>query len=171
MKIGVITFVLLIVMIPNIDTIAGLTFDRFLTSFEERGLVSALLSSRDEFFRLNLNAYIDSANDLLSVLVASGYSGLISYFENNFPNNYKYSVEMDFVDIITWYGFFGIACVFAMYYSCIKEIKITRDIAVLFSLLLIISFFVGHVLASGMLGPILGIAFLYFSQKKDEIKQ
>ncbi|WP_270804871.1 O-antigen ligase family protein [Aeromonas sp. QDB66] len=127
-------------------------YDRFIFMYENRGLLGALISGRDEFFR-NIAPYFFNS-DLLTLSFGFGTKGL-AIFE-------KPLVEMDWFDMLFQFGFIPTFLYFSMFFVLLKDlhgIKVNEfsynaDLksAALIStyILLCTSFISGHVLLNGV---------------------
>lgn len=129
-----------------------------------------LTSSRSVYLSLTTKQISSSINGLIIDLIGGGY--YLSFFKPY--EMYKRSViEMDWFDFYFSYGLVGVI----VYVSYLKNsivnyfrLKYTECIKVVFTILLIYSFFAGHILFNSMTATILSMCIVYFEYNYKESK-
>lgn len=147
---------LLIIFLPPLLETTGI-LDRLMWFYQKKGFIGIILSGRDEFIIEAAAAYQQFANTI-DVLFGFGRAGLGEVA--------KESMEVDPVDLYFWHGIPGIA--YFLFVSCAflftsyKAMKQSTSLwgPAVFTinvLLIAVSFIAGHIITSGMLGPLWGL--------------
>lgn len=163
------TSICVVIMIFDILESIGL-LERIMFFYEKRGLIMIIWSGRDQFISDLMNAYIYNSN-LLEQLFGQGSAIGLKHIYG------KSSAEVDFVDALTWFGFFGLSmCSFFYLFLLIKSYKLAISMTSKYapclflvnSLLLLLSILSGHIWMSGTLGIAVGVfnSLLWFDSKK-----
>jgi len=132
--------------------------DKIMWILKEKGIWELIFSGRIEFVSKIIDAFMASAG-WFEYLFGIGTIGMSDYFTT------KYSAEVDPVDLFVYVGVVGSTIVYASVFLMIlpaflmgKQDRFLPPVVVLVNLiLLMLSVFSGHILNSGMLGPIWGL--------------
>ena len=148
---------LLIYFILDLLQAIGL-YDKVLWILKEKGVLGLILSGRIEFSEQIIAAFMSFAT-WFEYLFGIGTIGMSDYFFS------KYSAEVDPVDIFVFFGVFGSIIIYSLTwfmmlpaFTLLKKDRYLPPIIVLVNIILImLSFFSGHILNSGMLGLLWGM--------------
>lgn len=155
-KLTVTIFIGFIVYLTQISTL-NLNFaliERLLWIYDNKGLVSLLISGRDDFLIKGLDLFINKYSTI-EQLIGIGYFRL---------NEIAVHPEMDFFDVLFMFGFIGLIIVYVPFLviviSKIKPLKRSsnfRYVTLLSILIALISFFVGHLMFSVAAAPFIAL--------------
>lgn len=146
----------LIVFLPPLLDSTGI-LDRLMWFYQKKGIIGIILSGRDEFIIEAAAAYQQFAN-VIDVVFGLGRAGLGEIA--------KESMEVDPVDLYFWHGIPGIAYFLflssAFLFTSYKAMKLSTStwgpaVFTINVLLIAVSFIAGHIITSGMLGPLWGV--------------
>jgi hypothetical protein len=148
---------LLIYFILDFIQALGL-YDKITWILQEKGVLGLILSGRVEFSTQIINAFMAFAT-WFEYLFGIGTIGMSDYFFT------KYAAEVDPVDLFVYFGVVGslIAYFFLFIimhpaFSMFKSDKFFPPIIVLVNIILVmLAFFSGHIMNSGMLGLLWGL--------------
>ncbi|PCI59014.1 MAG: hypothetical protein COB35_12260 [Gammaproteobacteria bacterium] len=148
---------LLIYFILDLLHTIGL-YDKVIWVIQEKGVLGLLLSGRIEFSTQIIEAFM-LFSTWFEYAFGVGTIGMSDYFFS------KYSSEVDPVDLFVYFGVIGSTIVYFTYYimmlpafSVFRRSSFLSPIIVLVNMiLLLLSFFSGHILNSGMLGLLWGV--------------
>lgn len=172
MKLFVPAFILLVTLIIFIvDFLKGLgLYDKMVWVLSQKGVVGVIWSGRNDFSADLLSIYVNQST-LFQQIFGQGGGGVAEHV------GLKYSAEVDAVDTLVWFGFFGLLICLAMPIYFIRRAaktflngdSIYAPCVLLVNLLLLfLSQLSGHVWMSGTLGISLGLlnALLLLEDKK-----
>jgi len=146
---------LLFFLVPILESIG--IWHRFVWFYEKKGLLGIILSDRDVYIKVTVEGFYQFG-DVLKTIFGMGRTG-IGLFA-------KESVEVDLVDMYFWFG--SIGALFYIFlltlYTRISYLA-TREVnsqwgptvLVINITLFAVSLFAGHIVTSGMLGPLFGL--------------
>jgi len=146
---------LIFTLVPILESI-GIWY-RFAWFYEKKGLIGIILSGRDEYIRVVGEGFYQFG-DIAKTIFGMGRSG-IGLFA-------KESVEVDPADMYFWFGSIGalfyvflLTLYIRISYLATKEINSQwgPSILVINITLFAVSLFAGHIVTSGMLGPLFGL--------------
>ncbi len=154
----VVALIVLIISLFEILDQIGL-LGRFQFFYEKRGLIGIIWSNRDMFIAEAMSIYIHQS------------STVEQFFGQGIAIGLKHSVgkgsaEVDFVDVLVWFGFIGLSLCLTFYLFLISlSVKLTvRALSVhapviflVNSLLFLLSVLSGHIWISGTLGIAVGV--------------
>ncbi len=133
-------------------------------------LVRFLTSSRSVYLSLTIKQISNSVNESIIDLIGGGY--YLSFFKPY--EMYKRSViEMDWFDFYFSYGITGVIVYVSYFKNCIVSylfLEHTKCIKIIFTILLIYSFFAGHIFFNSMTATILSMCFVYFEYDYEKSK-
>jgi len=166
---AIILLITLIIFI--VDFLQGIgLYDKFVWILSQRGVIGIIWSGREAYALDLFNVYIDQST-LFQQIFGQGTGGVAEHLR------VKYSAEVDAVDTLVWFGFFGLLICLAMpVYFIDRAVKIFLHHSSLYApcvllvnlTLLFLSQLSGHVWISGTLGISLGLlnALLLLENKK-----
>lgn len=146
-------------------------YEKLLYTFEHNGIRGVIYSGRLDFTEAILSSFFDYAG-IFEYLFGIGILGISHICPD------KYFAEIDFVDMFTTIGIVGSLLIYFLHLSMlrilIKDSSIQNFavpiIVLVNALLILLSFFSGHIFNSGLIGPIWGLfnalAFLKLKQAK-----
>lgn len=148
-------------------------YDKMMFFLSEKGVLGIILSGRLEFSVQIIEAF-ESYAGVFQYLFGIGMVGMSEFFHS------KYSAEVDPVDLYVYIGITGSLLVYTMLVvmilpalSVFKKGGFFPPLIILINLLLVmLAFFSGHILTSGMLGLIWGLlnALVYVKYKEDDVE-
>jgi hypothetical protein len=164
----IITAVTIIILIFDILESIGL-LDRIMFFYEKRGLIMIIWSGRDQFIMDLIQIYMHQSSLFEQFFGQGSAIGLKHIYG-------KSGAEVDIVDTLTWFGFFGVMLCCCFYLFTLKvSARFTTNKCSLFapviflinSLLLLLSVLSGHIWMSGTLGIAVGVlnSLLWFESK------
>lgn len=125
----------------------------FFASLEKKGLLSMLLSGRDDFVNTKIVAVLDKWN-------------LFNYFFGGQDQN-LFLIEMDFFDLFLFFGLFGGLIYILFYFNTLFRVKKIYPFYVFFiGSFLILAFLGGHFFASAVNSLYLCLVGMYFYVSK-----
>ncbi|WP_088809669.1 MULTISPECIES: O-antigen ligase family protein [Listeria] len=135
--------------------IAG-TYDRMVYFYHlyDGNLVRLLTSSRSDFLEGGLSFFLDSLHPIFTVAFGQGFEYRLEQYGR------LGLIEMDFFDTLFGLGLFGILLLVTLlgYYGVIALKKQNRSLhSFLFFIIILYSFFAGHVLFSALSSTLLGL--------------
>ena len=158
-KLLVPTFVIVVFLIVYLIQIlesVGIWY-RLVWFYEKKGMLGIFLSGRDEFVAVAIDAFYQAAS-IPEIILGMGQTGLGELT--------KSSMEVDPIDMYFWFGILGLGF-FAFIFTVFTRISYlaTREklsvlgpgILVINLTLFAVSIIAGHILTSGMLGPLFGL--------------
>lgn len=165
---------LIFTLVPILESIG--IWHRFVWFYEKKGLLGIILSDRDEYIKYTVAGFYQFG-DVLKTIFGMGRTG-IGLFA-------KESVEVDPVDMYFWFGSIGaLFYIFLLFLYTRISYLATREVnsqwgptvLVINITLFAVSLFAGHIVTSGMLGPLFGLvngmAYAdYCLNKKDNPKK
>ena len=148
---------LLVYFILDLLQTIGL-YDKVIWILQEKGVLGLILSGRVEFSSQLIAAFMSFAT-WFEYLFGIGTIGMSDYFFS------KYSAEVDPVDLFVYFGVLGSLIIYSLLcfmmlpaLSLLKTKRYLPPVVVLVNIILImLSFFSGHILNSGMLGLLWGM--------------
>jgi len=150
------------------------SYDHIMWILSQKGIIGILWSGRDEFSADLLDIYIQQST-LFQQIFGQGGGGVAEHV------GLKYSAEVDAIDALVWFGFFGlIICLSINLFFIVKSAQLFQFRTSLMApcvllvniILLFLSQFSGHVWMSGTLGIGLGLLnALLLLEKGQEVKQ
>jgi len=166
---AVILIITLVIFIVDFLTGLGL-YDKFVWVLSQKGVIGILWSGRDVYSLDLLNVYVDQST-LFQQIFGQGTGGVAEHLR------VKYAAEVDSVDTLVWFGFFGLFICLAMplYFigraakTFLNQKSLYAPCVLLVNLILLfLSQLSGHVWISGTLGISLGLlnALLLLENKK-----
>ncbi|RXE95215.1 O-antigen ligase family protein [Pseudoalteromonas sp. PS5] len=166
MTIGV---VIIALVITDLLEALGL-YDRFMWVLSQKGILGIVLSGRDEYARDLLVVYVDYLA-FWQQAIGVGTAGIAEYLP------IKYAAEIDAVDVLAYFGFFGLLICFAFYIlTFVKaasqfvkcEAVYSPSVVVGTFILLFLAQLSGHVWISGTLGISFGcfVSLLWVDNEK-----
>ncbi|WP_340677838.1 hypothetical protein [Paraglaciecola sp.] len=146
--------------------------DKIVWVLQEKGILDLIFSGRLELVSKILDSFMSGAS-WFEYLFGIGTIGMSGYFTT------KYSSEVDPIDLFVYVGVLGSLIVYISVFIMIlpaflmsKKDRFLPPIIVLVNLiLLVLCFFSGHILNSGMLGPIWGLINGMIFVKMSPLKQ
>jgi hypothetical protein len=168
---AVIIIITLIVFIIDFLEALGL-YDKLQWVFSQKGVLGILWSGRDEYTQDLMNIYLNNSSVFQQVF-GQGSGGVAEHLPR------KYSAEVDAIDSLVWFGFFGLLTCLSINFYFIKQSAkyllhsksvIAPCVLLVNLLLLFLSQISGHVWMSGTLGISLGLlnGMLLIEYKKRE---
>jgi len=146
-------------------------YDKVIWILQEKGILGLILSGRIEFSEQLITAFMSFAT-WFEYLFGIGTIGMSDYFVR------KYSAEVDPVDMFVYFGILGSLIIYSFVcfmmlpaLSLLKKDRYLPPIIVLVNIILImLSFFSGHILNSGMLGLLWGMfnSLVFIEKAKKE---
>lgn len=169
----IIVFILLMLFLVPILESTGL-WGRLVWFYEKKGVLGLILSGRDEFIIAAVSAF-DGFTSLSQVIFGLGRTGLGLFA--------KESIEVDPIDMYFWFGISGgVFFVFLLtlftrlsYLATKEKDSYWGPLVLIVNLMLFtVSIVAGHIITSGMLGPLFGLvngmAYAdYYLKKKDNL--
>ncbi|HAD47901.1 MAG TPA: hypothetical protein DCF92_03575 [Idiomarina sp.] len=164
-----VALIAVVVFISQLLQAVGL-YEKFVWIVQEKGVLTLILSGRDEFARLVLDGFQLMASTF-NYFFGIGTSGISEIY------SVKYKAEIDPIDIFVVFGMVGlIVCavsLVAMNIEAFRKIRTPHFFApaiVAVNLVFVVLIFVsGHILYSGMLGMLWGmlnsLAFIHRTQE------
>lgn len=164
----IIIAVVVVVMIVEILESVGL-WERMLWFYQKRGLIMIIWSNRDQFI-INIMQVFIYQSTLFEQLFGQGTAIGLKQIA------VKATVEVDIVDTLTWFGFFGVffcTCFYLYLLSLSGRLTKYPDsinapcIFLVNGLLMLLSVLSGHIWMSGTLGIAVGVlnSLLWFELK------
>ncbi|KAF7775465.1 hypothetical protein PCIT_a1662 [Pseudoalteromonas citrea] len=164
---------IVIIMIADLLKSIGL-YERVMWVFNQKGIVGIIWSDREKFAKDILEVYFNSL-EFWQQIIGVGSSGIAVYIPR------KYAAEIDLIDTLMWFGFFGAFLCLFFYISIFVKAAINfRNATCLYSpavlvgsfILLMLSQLSGHIWISGTLGISLGaFASLLWLDERREVSQ
>ncbi|WMN61196.1 O-antigen ligase family protein [Pseudoalteromonas xiamenensis] len=145
-------------------------YDRFMWVLSQKGVLGIILSGRDEYARQLFVVYIDYL-DFWQQAVGVGSAGIAEFLP------IKYSAEIDFIDVLAYFGFLGLIICFCFYFlTFVKAAMLFTKYNAVYSPSVVVGTFIllflaqlsGHVWISGTLGVSLGcfVSLLWVDNEK-----
>lgn len=165
----IIIAIAVVIMIVDILESIGI-WDRIMFFYEKRGIIVILWSNRDQFIVDIMHIFVHQSS-LFEQVFGQGTSVGLKQLVG------KASVEVDIVDLLTWFGFFGVIFCCSFYGFLLKlsgkltnapQSEFAPGVFLINGLLVLLSFLSGHILMSGTLGIAIGVlnSLLWFESKR-----
>ncbi|NOU51793.1 hypothetical protein HG263_14745 [Pseudoalteromonas sp. JBTF-M23] len=163
---------IIMLLIADLLKAIGL-YDKFLWVLTEKGVLGVILSGRDMYAYDLWVVYIEYL-DTWQQFIGVGSAGIAQFLP------IKYSAEIDVVDTLVWFGFFGLLVCLAFYlFTFTKSLKQFVDSKSKYSPCVVVGSFIllflaqlsGHVWMSGTLGIALGcfLSLLWVDREPKEL--